>query len=112
MMAYKTNELQQKRQAKEVEFTKTMIMIVINYIVCWTPVTVHTLIFLITKNHHIFSEHDHLFQTCAILIAHFNSALDPSIYAYRMREVRKDLKNLFQGQLQRESVGSPDECVN
>lgn len=86
-----------KRQ--EVRMAYTFALVIGTFIICWTPVTINFLVVAITKNRQYFQDHGllnffHVFSVCA---THFNSAIDPIIYAYRIKDVRDTMKNLFRG---------------
>ena len=66
-------------------------MIVGTFILLWTPGTVSFFIMAVTENRD-FSVN--IFKISTTLV-HFNSTVDPIIYAYRMNNIREGLKKLF-----------------
>lgn len=75
---------------KEEKAAKTLSMVVGSFIICWFPMTMSFFVFAIKRDRTFTEEILDVF----IILAHFNSALDPLIYAYRIKDVRKVLKTL------------------
>lgn len=97
----KTCESQQsQRHEAEIQMTKTMWLIIISYLVCWMPVTVSFITVAITRKRHFFFEYNELFgmvfHIVAVIATHLNSVIDSVIYAYRIKEVRDEIKKMFQ----------------
>lgn len=85
----KTPEL--TTQKNEIKAAKTLAMVVGTYFILWVPGTISFLIMAITNNRNF---HKPTLEISTILV-HVNSAIDPLIYAYRMRKVREALRQLF-----------------
>lgn len=82
---------------KEIRIAKTFALIIGTLIVCWTPLTILFMIVYSTKDRHFFYDNAWLyaffnFSFTAPLV---NSAINPFIYAYRIKDVRESLKNMF-----------------
>lgn len=82
---------------KEIRVAKTSALIIGTFILCWTPITVLDMIIAYTRDLTIFdgnavSRNCFMFSVCA---AHFNSAIDPIIYAYRIKDVRVTIRNIL-----------------
>lgn len=111
-----SESVQKTRQKEEVEMTKTMLMIVITFFVGWMPITVNCLAVLVTKNSRVFHEYSESFGLCfgmfTLVATYVNSALDPLIYAYRMKEVREDIKSLFKFKRNLSEDNMSLECVS
>ncbi|CRL01067.1 CLUMA_CG014327, isoform A [Clunio marinus] len=75
----------------EIRAAKTLAMIVGTFILLWTPGMVGFLFFAISKNREI---QEDILEIAKSLV-HLNSAIDPLIYAYRMKNIRDALKVLF-----------------
>lgn len=75
----------------EVRMAHTFALIIGSYILFWTPVTVNFLIVALTENGNFFQSHWilQLYFNLSVCAAHFNSALNPFIYAYRIKDVRE-----------------------
>lgn len=81
----------------EIRMAKTFAWIVATYIICYAPLTLNFLIVASTENVKVFQTHWllRLFHVFSICIAHFNSVLNPFIYAYRIKDVREAMKDVF-----------------
>lgn len=62
-------------------------MVVGTFIVCWFPMAIGFFIFALKKDRTFNEEILDVF----IILSHFNSAIDPLIYAYRIQDVRRVL---------------------
>lgn len=81
----------------EVRVAKTFALIIGSFIIFWTPLTIMGTIVAFKRDSHYFDNDESariwfMFAACA---AHFNSAIDPVIYAYRIKDVRVIIKRLF-----------------
>lgn len=76
---------------------KTFAMIIGGYIICWAPITIMFIVMTITENLQFFQNNWILgfFQMFTICIAHFSPAVNPFIYAYRIKDVRDTVKQVF-----------------
>lgn len=83
---------------------KTISLVVVSFIVCWLPVTIVYFLIALEGNRNIYRG----VLTLTIILSHFNSAIDPIIYAYRIKEVRKVLKNII---VLRHFRSSPDTTL-
>lgn len=70
--------------------TKTLSMIVGSFLICWMPM-IFCLLF--AKNHD--KKLNEKLWMLIKMLPHFNSAIDPIIYAYRIKDVRDAVKALF-----------------
>lgn len=84
-----SNEFIMRR--KEIRAANTLAMIVGTFIVLWFPGMMSLFIIAITKNRDFPLD---ILQLTTILV-HLNSAIDPIIYAYRMKNIRAALNKLF-----------------
>lgn len=87
--ADESSDVLKKFKKDEIRMTKTMAMIVCSFVVCWLPIAVKFLIQIDSK----------FFFTLAITIASMNSAVDPLIFIFRMKEVGSGIKKLFECKL-------------
>lgn len=87
------------KQKKEITITKTMLLVIISFVISWMPLTLSFLIVVVTKKPRFlrdFNETMGLFFHCISLIAtHLNMVLDPLIYTYRIKEIQDGFKELF-----------------
>ena len=88
-MVANTTEFAKQRQ--EIRAANTLAMIVGTFIVAWSPTVIICFVISITENRSV----HHGFLMVGGMMVHMNSAIDPLIYAYRMNNVRKALKNFF-----------------
>jgi 7 transmembrane receptor (rhodopsin family) len=90
-----TVAVSQRRLLAETRLAITFELIVASYIICWTPLVA---VFAISS---IYPEMDnsnrsfHVFKTFASWLTHFNSAINPFIYAYRIQTVSDVMKKIF-----------------
>lgn len=75
----------------EVRASNTLAMVVGTFIVLWTPGIISLFIMSITNNRDL---HVEILQLSTILV-HLNAAVDPIIYAYRMKNVREALNTFL-----------------
>lgn len=85
------NSTDAMKHQREVRAANTLAMIVGTFIVLWMPGIVSLFIMAITKNRDF---HIDILELSTILV-HLNSAIDPIIYAYRMRNIREALNQFF-----------------
>lgn len=76
-----------------------MSLVVICYLICWIPITVNFIAVAVTQNRRFFHDYHPLFgfifHTLTLIATHLNTAIDPLIYAYRIKEVREGIKKMF-----------------
>lgn len=72
-------------------------MIVGVFIANWTPITIIFFVVGFSENDRIIQENGFLqkFYVLSMFIAHLNSVLNPIIYAYRIKDIRENLKKIF-----------------
>lgn len=80
----------------EIRLAKTCGWIIGTYIVCWVCMTINYFVVGITEDDEYFLQSIPLFifYVLAIWAAHVNSAINPFIYAYKIKDVRDALKEL------------------
>lgn len=76
---------------REIKSAITLAMIVGTFIILWTPGITSLCVIAITQSRYY---NLHVLELSAMLV-HLNSAIDPLIYAYRMRHIREALHKLF-----------------
>jgi hypothetical protein len=76
---------------KEVRATKTMFIVIGTFSLCWLPLAIYFVLksTVTGPNYSEFSIFIDAFCFCA---THYNSAIDPIIYAYRMKNIRNAIK--------------------
>lgn len=79
----------------EKRLTITHSWIIGSFIVCWTPFVVVFVIICITGDTHFFEQELLPVKLVAMVSANLNSAINPFIYAYRVREVRDTMKRVL-----------------
>lgn len=81
---------------EEIKVAKTISIVVGSFLFCWFPITINLLGISISRDRNFFYDSiGRNFNLCTICCTHLNSAIDPIIYAFRMKEVRKAVKNLI-----------------
>lgn len=80
-------------QKREVKATQNLAVIVLFFMICWIPLyTINcTLAFCHTCTV------DPTFMNCCIILSHLNSAGNPLLYAYNLKDFRSALKNYLCG---------------
>lgn len=95
-MATTVDEDQNDFRRVQVKIAKTFMLLVGVYILCWTPMTINLIIQaasndpMILKNSALY-----IFYSLSIWAAHFNSAIDPIIYAYKIKDIRNSIKQVL-----------------
>lgn len=97
------NSENHRRQRDEIPITKTMTLIIGSFIVCWMPITIMFLVVGLTNNpqyswnsYNIESKFTDYYPYIFCAAATFlSSAINPLIYAFRMKDIRDAVKNLF-----------------
>lgn len=94
-----TNSSRPRRRSK---VTKSVIIVVLSFFVCWMPNHAITLWGVLVKLNAVrwdktyYMVHTYVFPL-TVCLAHANSCLNPVLYCLMRREFRKMLKNLFWG---------------
>lgn len=81
----------------EIRAAKTMLLVIGSFIICWIPLFINYLVKLTSKgdqvSHTVEEKSNYkfieFFCYCAV---HYNSAIDPIIYAYRIKDVQSAIK--------------------
>jgi adenosine receptor A2a len=93
--------------------TKTFAIIFGVVIVCWTPIQVSYLIVGLSKDPDFLNHWAmRVFYVFSILLTHFTSAINPFVYAYRIRNVRTVMKKALRIKVEptpsvESSIGDP-----
>lgn len=77
-------------EKKEHKTAKTLSMVVGSFLICWLPLTISYFCFAV-GNHEVSVNVLGIFT----ILSHFNSAIDPLIYALRIKDVRETIMNLL-----------------
>lgn len=85
------NSTDSAKQRNEIRAANTLAMIVGTFIVLWMPGIISLFVMAITKNRDFPLD---ILELSTIMV-HFNAAVDPLIYAFRMRNIREALKKFF-----------------
>lgn len=90
---------QQVNHTEEIKITKTMFFVVGSFLFCWLPITIYFLVIAVMKMRVPFDLENLsvglILLGISITATHFNSAIDPLIYAYRIKEVRDAIQMPF-----------------
>lgn len=70
---------------------KTILLVVVSFMICWLPMTIGYFIIAVQENRDFHRKA----LSITVIITHLNSAIDPIIYAYRIKDVRNTLKKIF-----------------
>lgn len=85
----KPNVPMQHASEKETKVAKTLSLVVLSFLICWLPMTISAFTASLAKDR----EPSDYIHKISIFLSHFNSAIDPLIYAYRIKTVREALKS-------------------
>lgn len=93
----------------EIRVAKTFALIIGTFILFWTPLTIVGVVVAYKRDSHYFDndESARIWFMFSASAAHLNSAIDPVIYAYRIKEVRVLVQRTFR--CDRWSVGNEVE---
>lgn len=80
-------------QKREVKATQNLAIIVLFFMICWIPL--YTINCILAFCHDC--EVDSTFTNFCIILSHLNSAGNPLLYAYHLRDFRAALKNFLCG---------------
>ncbi|XP_076266267.1 adenosine receptor isoform X2 [Rhynchophorus ferrugineus] len=89
------------QQRNEVRATQNLAIIVLFFMVCWIPLYTINCIIAFYKDFKVNSS----FMLACIILSHLNSAGNPLLYAYHLRDFRAALKNFFCGLFNMEQEG-------
>nr|XP_022912672.1 histamine H2 receptor [Onthophagus taurus] len=90
-------------QKREVKATQNLSIIVLFFMICWIPLyTVNCVIAFCSD-----CEINETFMLLCIILSHANSAGNPILYAYHLKDFREALKNLFFSILGRSASSNP-----
>lgn len=86
-----------KPRKTEIKIAKTFVWVIGAFIVCYAPLNINFLVVAVTRNGKFFQTNNllrvyHVFSIC---IAHFNSAVNPFIYAYKVKHMRDKMKEIL-----------------
>ncbi|XP_030761547.1 5-hydroxytryptamine receptor 4 [Sitophilus oryzae] len=79
------------QQRNEVRATQNLAIIVLFFMICWIPLYTINCIIAFYKDFQVNSS----FMLSCIILSHLNSAGNPLLYAYHLRDFRAALKNFF-----------------
>ncbi|XP_050310732.1 histamine H2 receptor [Anthonomus grandis grandis] len=91
------------QQRNEVKATQNLAIIVLFFMICWIPLYTINCIIAFNSDFHVNST----FMLSCIILSHLNSAGNPLLYAYHLRDFRAALKNFFCGLL-----GMEQQCLD
>lgn len=81
----------------DIKIAKTFAIIYGDYVIFWTPGQVVVSVISYMKNSEQFTQTQLVHANFAALcLIHLNSALNPLIYAYRIKSVRETIKRIFE----------------
>jgi adenosine receptor A2b len=87
-----SNATELLKQRKEVRAAKTLAMIVGTFLIAWMPAVLEVIIVSLTEDR----QHSNGLVVMSAVLLHLNTAADPLIYAYRMKNIREAIKRVFQ----------------
>ncbi|KAJ8917732.1 hypothetical protein NQ315_005181 [Exocentrus adspersus] len=79
------------QQTNEVKATQNLAIIVLFFMICWIPLYTINCILAFRPDFEVNST----FMLCCIILSHLNSAGNPLLYAYHLRDFRAGMKNFF-----------------
>ncbi|XP_031349427.1 uncharacterized protein LOC116175440 [Photinus pyralis] len=80
------------QQKKEVKATQNLSIIVLFFMICWIPL--YTINFILSFCADCFQANENIMLFC-IILSHANSAGNPLLYAYHLRDFRSALKHFL-----------------
>lgn len=78
-------------QTNEVKATQNLAIIVLFFMICWIPLYTINCVIAFARDIEI----NENFMFSCIILSHLNSAVNPFLYAYHLRDFRAALKNFF-----------------
>lgn len=81
------------QQKREVKATQNLAIIVLFFMICWIPL--YTINCVLAFCNECEQDINEIFMKCCIILSHLNSAGNPLLYAYHLRDFRAALKNFF-----------------
>ncbi|VEN44315.1 unnamed protein product [Callosobruchus maculatus] len=79
------------QQTNEVKATQNLAIIVLFFMICWIPLYTINCILAFRQEFYV----NETFMQCCIILSHMNSAGNPLLYAYHLRDFRAAMKNFF-----------------
>lgn len=84
-------------ERSEIKFAKTMLLIIGSVLICWTPLGIYCIVEKYIPDPT--DPHDQAVRGIIVNLCycavHFNFAIDPIIYAYRVKDIREAVHKLF-----------------
>lgn len=78
---------------------KTMLLIIISYLVFWMPITINFTAVIVSGNRSFIRDISEtfglIFECISVLALHLNMVINPMIYAYQLNEVRDGINKLL-----------------
>lgn len=93
---------------KEVRVAKTMLMIIGTFIVCWIPFA--TCVIIKTIGNGAIVRFEKVIETFCLCATHWNAAIDPVIYAYRIKDIRKAINRTLRCVAKKEVMNQMRLC--
>ncbi|XP_068165799.1 adenosine receptor A1-like [Antennarius striatus] len=81
------------RTGRELRKATSLFLVLFLFMMCWMPIHLINTVQLLCPHHHVPLP----VSLAAILLSHANSALNPILYAYRMRSFRRTLIGMCRG---------------
>ncbi|CAG9817427.1 unnamed protein product [Phaedon cochleariae] len=91
------------QQTNEVKATQNLAIIVLFFMICWFPLYTINCIIAFNPDFYVPST----VMLCSIILSHLNSAGNPLLYAYHLKDFRAALKNFFLTLFDRTSYCEP-----
>lgn len=79
----------------EIKATKTMLLVIVCYFISWTPLTIKCLIDIANHNDDTKEVNQRLVENFCLCAVHFSSAVEATIFAYRIKDVRTTILALL-----------------
>lgn len=88
-----------RSQKDDKTMVRTLAIIMGTFLICRMPMTIHFLVVVISGDPLYFSDLSRstrdVFEFLTLLITFMNPAIDPIIYFYRVKQMRKAIKTVF-----------------
>lgn len=75
---------------REIKVTINVFIIVVFFTLCWLPLNIAKSVKILCTTCHV----PDILITCGIILTHFNSAVNPLLYAYHLRDFRSAIVKL------------------